>query len=429
MSGVLTSNKSVKSQNNYKATESNWNDEEKESLKQNMKKLSEKLIGRFGKVSVAFRAFDVRLKGKVSFSDFAYVIDQLKLGFNRNTILQVFTYMDYDKDSMLKYQDFCTLCANSAPEQSSLPLSSKGLEVLLAQRYETADTHDTKGQETESSQNKSISLNDKFTRVMRQLRQKNSGLTGKKPRGISVGCKINTGLRKGVEPPRDNFEATKKMDQIRGDQEFVSTELQRFVENKADLVPGHQIHSPLHNRFDSVRESEVYNSIGSSSGWRSILQSGKMARIKNQWPGSKPCGLTSEELSFANDPTAKQNGGQMGPCISHNYERDFILEAMLKDKMRQDSKAAQKRFDLRKTTKTNEARIRAAKDKLKSMNDREKSAGSLKHKPGSVPQYYPMVKVNKLLNGKELAALNVDQRSETKFKTVADDKQGVLSEL
>ncbi len=46
-------------------------------MKKNLKKLANKLIERFGKVSTAFRAFDLRLKGKVAFSDFAYSIDQL----------------------------------------------------------------------------------------------------------------------------------------------------------------------------------------------------------------------------------------------------------------------------------------------------------------------------------------------------------------
>jgi hypothetical protein len=60
---------------------------------------------------------------------------------------------------------------------------------------------------------------------MRQLRQKNQNLTGKKPRGISVGSKINTGLKKDTGLQRDNFDAVKQVEHIRGDQEFVSTEL------------------------------------------------------------------------------------------------------------------------------------------------------------------------------------------------------------
>ena len=53
----------------------------------------------------------MRTRGSVTFADFAYVIDQLKLKFERDTILQIFTYMDTDQDSQLKYRDFCNLCA------------------------------------------------------------------------------------------------------------------------------------------------------------------------------------------------------------------------------------------------------------------------------------------------------------------------------
>ena len=47
----------------------------------------------------------------MTFSDFAYVIDTMKLGLDRDTILQMFTYMDSNKDNMLKYPDFCNLCS------------------------------------------------------------------------------------------------------------------------------------------------------------------------------------------------------------------------------------------------------------------------------------------------------------------------------
>ena len=39
------------------------------------------------------------------------MIDQLKLGLDRDIIVQIFTYMDTDKDSQLKYRDFCNLFA------------------------------------------------------------------------------------------------------------------------------------------------------------------------------------------------------------------------------------------------------------------------------------------------------------------------------
>ena len=48
-----------------------------------------------------------------------------------------------------------------------------------------------------------------------------------------------------------------------GDQAFVSTELNRFITNKQDLTVGHQFHSPMHNRFDAIRDEAVYNNINS----------------------------------------------------------------------------------------------------------------------------------------------------------------------
>ena len=64
-----------------------------------MSLLAQRIIERFGKVSSAFRGFDIRTRGLVTFADFAYVIDQLKLKFERDTIMQIFTYMDSDNDS------------------------------------------------------------------------------------------------------------------------------------------------------------------------------------------------------------------------------------------------------------------------------------------------------------------------------------------
>ena len=118
----------------------------------------------------------------------------------------------------------------------------------------------------------------------------------------------------------------------------MSTELQRFMENRKGFTIGNGLHSPLHNRFDTVRDSDVYNSINSSKGWKSILSSGNVQKIKNQWPGSRPCGLTSDEISYAADPALKSFGGQMQQCITHGYEKDFVLEARLNDKIRQEVK-------------------------------------------------------------------------------------------
>ena len=62
-------------------------------------------------------------------------------------------------------------------------------------------------------------------------------------------------------------------------------------------------------------------------------------------------GLTSEQLSKAANPGSKIDGGVMASCINYDYERDYILEALMQDKMLQAKKARKKSFDLRKTTK------------------------------------------------------------------------------
>ena len=62
----------------------------------NLKKLAQRIVEKFGKVSSAFRAFDVKTRGYVTFSDFAYMFDQLKMGMERDAIMLIFTYMDND---------------------------------------------------------------------------------------------------------------------------------------------------------------------------------------------------------------------------------------------------------------------------------------------------------------------------------------------
>ena len=134
------------------------------------------------------------------------------------------------------------------------------------------------------------------------------------------------------------------------------------------------------------------------------MASGNLSKIKNHWPGSRPCGMTSEELSRVYDPTAKQNGGQLKACLTHDYERDFILEAMLRDKVHQEEKQDAKKFNLRKTTKTQESRTRMNREKLRSF-DKDSSVPQIR-KAGEVSHYYPTVKVNKLLNRRNVKELD-----------------------
>lgn len=57
-----------------------------------------------------FRKFDRRNKGAVSFSDFAYGIEDLGLKFERELIMQLFAHLDRDQDGQLKHADFIFLC-------------------------------------------------------------------------------------------------------------------------------------------------------------------------------------------------------------------------------------------------------------------------------------------------------------------------------
>ena len=49
--------------------------EAKQELRAKMSQLAQCLISKFGQVSTAFRAFDLRTRGSIHFSDFAFVID------------------------------------------------------------------------------------------------------------------------------------------------------------------------------------------------------------------------------------------------------------------------------------------------------------------------------------------------------------------
>ena len=75
-------------------------------------------------MSTAYKAFDKRNRGFVTFADLAHMMDQMKMDFERDTVLQIFTYMDTDQDNKLKYRDFCNLCAEHSMNPPSKASSS-----------------------------------------------------------------------------------------------------------------------------------------------------------------------------------------------------------------------------------------------------------------------------------------------------------------
>ena len=300
--------------------------------------------------------------------------------------MQIFTYMDSDQDTQLKYRDFCNLCAEqvlNAPSQSSRIGSSKG--------------------------------GSEFSKIISSLKQKHSGRGGP-----------NFAGKRGLSA--ENFSAAKTVKQVVGEQPFVSSEMQRFMMNKQDLPPGHTLNSPQHNRFDSVRDDSVYNSIGglqqqappSQTQWsRSGAASSNLGSFKSRLAGQTH-GLTSEQLSHAVDPHAKANGGEMAGIMNYDYERDYIIEAMMQDKVIQAKKLRKKSFDLRKTTKAAQGNLLASKKRIEAIHQNELLAQSplKKHSAGSVPQFYPMQKVGKMLQKRDLQLNN-------NYMTTAHNNLGV----
>ena len=73
--------------NRFANVAQNMSGQETSKLKQNLNLLAKTILEKFGKVSTAFRAFDVRTRGAVTFADFAYVVDSLKVGLDRDALL------------------------------------------------------------------------------------------------------------------------------------------------------------------------------------------------------------------------------------------------------------------------------------------------------------------------------------------------------
>lgn len=199
-----------------------------------------------------------------------------------------------------------------------------------------------------------------------------------------------------------------------GAQPFCSTEINRFLNNMNENSVGHGVCSPAHNRFDSIRDDSVYNSIGSGPPPSQWSRSGAASSSLKSRLQNKVHGLTSEQLSFSVDPRAKFNGGDMGGIINYDYERDYILEAIMQDKTIQAEKARKKSFDLRRTTKAHQGNVNAAKKRMEKIRENELLAlqPPKKHQAGTVPEYYPMTKVNKMLKEGETWGAEADRAAE-----------------
>ena len=181
--------------------------------------------------------------------------------------------------------------------------------------------------------------------------------------------------------------------------------MKKFARKRETTPSGHGIASPSHNRVDSVRDESVFNSINTdTSAWQTV--SGTQTRAPSRDSKfrislkERTFGGTSEALTLMVDPRQKANGGMMAGCINGDYEKDFVMEAMLNDRRFQERKAVKRSYDYNRGTKTTELRNATAKRKLKILREKEKLAFAPEktHQLGTVPQFYPMVKINRMLN-------------------------------
>lgn len=62
-------------------------------------------------------------------------------------------------------------------------------------------------------------------------------------------------------------------------------------------------------------------------------------------------------------------GGTISGCMQYDYEKDFVVEAKMRDSRYQELRQSKRAVDLRKSTKTQERRIENTKRKLKIIED------------------------------------------------------------
>ena len=135
---------------------------------------------------------------------------------------------------------------------------------------------------------------------------------------------------------KENYEGVKDVETLKNDLEFVSFELNKFNTKRLGTPSGHGLTSPMHNRVNSIRDEAVYNSINGDHAYKAVSGPGSRAssrdtKIRNSLK-DRTFGGTSEKITLMVNPSQKVNAGQMAGCINGDYEKDFVMEAMLNDR-------------------------------------------------------------------------------------------------
>lgn len=98
--------------------------------------------------------------------------------------------------------------------------------------------------------------------------------------------------------------------------------------------------------------------------------SSKLSRLRQSLQ-QKTHGLTSEEIFNQVDPNRRINGGDIANCITYEYERDYLLESILNDKLYKKQEQQRKSFDLRRTTKAHQGYVKTAEKRLLKIKEKE----------------------------------------------------------
>jgi len=268
-----------------------------------VKTLATNIATTFDKASEAFKAFDTRKLGHLVFSDFMSGVIDYKLAganFTKEVLLQIFTFLDTDKDNRLKYADFCSLFSQGQQE-----------------------------------------TDEPFMKVLDSIKNR------KVPRAKSaVVARIDNKLKK----PINAFEQVKTLEDINSN-EGLSHELTRYIARNRNFQSGHSVFTPAENKLDTNDARNQIKMVDISSRATSANVSARTQRTY---------GATSHTMAVKMDPMAKHGGGTIYGCLTNLYERNFLLEAALNDLRYKERHPAKIKFSAgSRTTKANEARMRA----------------------------------------------------------------------
>ena len=156
----------------------------------------------------------------------------------------------------------------------------------------------------------------------------------------------------------------------------------------------------------------------STSSWnRATTASSNLSKLRLKMQ-SQTHGITSEQMANQQDPNSKINGGDIAQCLQYEYERDFIVESVLNDRLYEQDRQRKKSYDFRKSTKASRASVKAAKKRLQQLKDKEMSdAYRIGDKRTLSPQH------NKSMQRTGPVKINMDEEAiETILANVAEQQ-------